>query len=186
MTDEELFNLLIFLFVAGYDTSKNVLTMNMHLMIERPEIYRRCGSDKDYCRKVVEETFRYVNPVTSGRMLDRELEYRGVLFPKDAMIYFPWSMATRDPRAVENPEEFDPERSQRHSHVGFGLGPRICLGRYIALAQIEEGLHLIAQRILNPRRMGPSGWRRFLSTWRLRGLPIAFDTIEPVGPASAS
>ena len=186
MTDEELFNLLIFLFVAGYDTSKNVLTMNMHLMIERPEIYRRCGSDKDYCRKVVEETFRYVNPVTSGRMLDRELEYRGVLFPKDAMIYFPWSMATRDPRAVENPEEFDPERSQRHSHVGFGLGPRICLGRYIALAQIEEGLHLIAQRILNPRRMGPSGWRRFLSTWGLRGLPIAFDTIEPVGPASAS
>jgi cytochrome P450 len=177
MSDDELFNMLIFLFVAGYDTSKNVLTMNMSLMIDRPEIYRRCATDKDYCRKVVEETFRYVNPVTQSRVLDRELVYRDVSFPKDSAIFFPWSMATRDPRAVDDPESFDPLRPQRNAHMGFGLGPRICLGRFIALAQIEEGLHLIAQRILNPRRTGPSGWRGFLSTWGLKGLPIEFDTI---------
>ena len=54
MSDAELSNLLIFLFVAGYDTSKNVLTLIMYRMIERPDIYERCAKEKDYCRKVVE------------------------------------------------------------------------------------------------------------------------------------
>ena len=176
MSDAELFNLLIFLFVAGYDTSKNVLTLIMYRMIERPDIYTRCAVDKDYCRKVVEETFRYHSVATSPRVVEHELVYRDVLFPKDASIFFPWSVATRDPRAVDDPESFDPLRAQTHGHIGFGLGPRICLGRYIALAQIEEGLHLIAQRILNPRLAGPVGWRPFPGTWGLRGLPIEFDT----------
>jgi cytochrome P450 len=51
----------------------------------------------------------------------------------------------------------------------------MCLGQHIARAQIEEGLHLIAQRLRNPRRAGPSGWRPFFGTWGMRGLPIEFD-----------
>ena len=129
---------------------------------------------------MVEETFRYHSVATSPRVVEHELIYRDVLFPKDASIFFPWSVATRDPRAVDDPESFDPSRAQTHGHIGFGLGPRICLGRYIALAQIEEALHLIAQRILNPRLVGPIDWRPFPGTWGLKGLPIEFDTIgEP-------
>ncbi len=182
MNDRELFNLLIFLFVAGYDTSKNVLTLIMARMIEHPDIYARCAVDKDYCRKVVEETFRYHNTAASPRVVETPFDYRDVHFTTGDVIFFPWSVATRDPRAVDQPERFDPERAQTNAHIGFGLGPRICLGRYIALAQIEEGLHLIAQRILNPRRTGSSGWRAFPGTWGMKGLPISFDTADaPVG-----
>ena len=178
LSDGELFNLLIFLFVAGYDTSKNVLTLTMYRMIEEPDIYRRCAEDRDYCRKVVEESFRYCNPVTSSRVVEHDLVYRDVHFPKDVALFFPWSMATRDPRAIDDPETFDPLRAQTNTHLSFGLGPRICLGRYIALAQIEEGLHLIARRILRPRLAGAVGWRHFPGTWGLKGLPIEFETVE--------
>jgi hypothetical protein len=40
---------------------------------------------------------------------------------------------------------------------------------------LEEGLHLIARRLRNPRRAGPVDWRPLLGSWGLRTLPIAFD-----------
>lgn len=50
------------------------------------------------------------------------------------------------------------------------------LGQFLARAQIEEGLHLIAQRLKNPRPNGEPAWRSFVGVWGLRSLPIAFET----------
>jgi cytochrome P450 len=170
----EMNNLLIFLFVAGYDTSKNVLTLIMYELLTRPEIYERCANDLDYCAKVIEEGVRFENPATIPRLLNEDLIYRDVRFPKDTMLFFPVSMATRDPAAVPNPEVFDPEREQTNRHLAFGRGMHMCLGQYIARAQIQEGLHLIAQRITKPRLAGKPGHRPFTGVWGLRGLPIEF------------
>jgi cytochrome P450 len=51
----------------------------------------------------------------------------------------------------------------------------LCLGQFIARAQMEEGLHLIAQRITRPERTGASGRRSFTGVWGLKGLPIRFQ-----------
>ena len=51
MTERELYDVLIFLFVAGYDTSKNVLTMMMNLLLDRPEIYARCARGSGLLRQ---------------------------------------------------------------------------------------------------------------------------------------
>jgi cytochrome P450 len=174
LSTDEIYNLLIFLFVAGYDTSKNVLTMIMHALLSRPDIYARCAEDLAYCRKVVEEGLRYQNPATIPRLLNEYLIYRDVLFPKDTMLFFPVGMAGRDPSAVPNQDEFLPERQQDNRHLAFGRGMHICLGQFIARAQIEEGLHLIAQRLTNPKLAGKIGHRPFPGVWGLRGLPIEF------------
>ncbi len=174
MTDDELANLLIFLFVAGYDTSKNVLTMIMHMLLDRPDDYARCAQDPDFCRKIVDETLRYHGPASSPRILTEDIVYRNVRLPKDAMLFFPWSVSGRDPTAVDNPDVFQPERAEGNRHLAFGLGPHICLGQFIARAQIEEGLHLISQRIKKPKRAGTSAWRPFPGVWGIRGLPIEF------------
>ena len=55
----------------------------------------------------------------------------------------------------------------------------ICLGQYLAKAQLEEGLHLIAQRLRRPRLAGEATWRPFLGAWGLRTLPIAFNYSRP-------
>jgi cytochrome P450 len=170
----EMNNLLIFLFVAGYDTSKNVLTLIMHELLTRPTIYERCAEDPAYCRKVVEEGLRFQNPATIPRLLNEDLIFRDVLIPKDTMLFFPVSMAARDPSAFPSPDDFDPERQQNNRHMAFGRGMHICLGQFIARAQIEEGLHLIAQRLTRPELAGRPGHRPFMGVWGLRGLPIVF------------
>jgi len=178
LSDRELYDLLIFLFVAGYDTSKNALTLMMDALIERPEIYQRCAQDIEYCRKVVEENFRFLTTATIPRVVTRDITYRDVLIPEGTMLFFPVSIAGRDPEAFPDGKVFDPERDQAKKHLAFGMGVHICLGQFIARAQIEEGLHQIAQRIRNPRRTGPSRWRPFFGVWGLKGLPIAFDAEE--------
>jgi cytochrome P450 len=170
----EMNNLLIFLFVAGYDTSKNVLTLIMHELLTRPTMYARCAEDPAYCRKVVEEGLRFQNPATIPRLLNEDLVFRDVLIPRDTMLFFPVSTAARDPSAFPDPDNFDPERQQNNRHLAFGRGMHICLGQFIARAQIEEGLHLITQRVTLPRLAGKPGHRPFMGVWGLRGLPIVF------------
>jgi cytochrome P450 len=174
LTTVEMDNLLIFLFVAGYDTSKNVLTFIMYELLSRPALYRRCAEEASYCRKVVEEGLRYQSPATIPRLVNEDLVYRDVLLPKDTMLFLPVGMATRDPSAVPNPDVFDPDRPQENRHLAFGRGMHMCLGQFIARAQIEEGLHLVAQRITHPRLAGEPGYRPFMGVWGLRGLPIEF------------
>ena len=179
LTTVEMDNLLIFLFVAGYDTSKNVMTLIMYELLTRPAIYERCAEDPAFCRKVIEEGLRFQNPATIPRLINEDLVYRDVLFAKDTMLFFPVSMAGRDPSAVANSDVFDPDREQSNRHMAFGRGMHICLGQFIARAQMEEALHLIAQRITRPQLAGKPGHRPFMGVWGLRGLPISFTP----GPA---
>lgn len=175
LTRRELVDLLITLMAGGYDTSKNLLTLIMHKMLDRPEDYARCAADLDYCRKVVEEMMRYQAISTAMRETHEDIVYRDVYIPSGTMLFFALPVATRDPRVVPDPDIFDPERVQVKKHIGFGRGNHLCIGQYIARAQIEEGLHLIAQRITSPRSPGPNGWRPFFGASGISGLPIEFE-----------
>jgi cytochrome P450 len=175
LTDQELVDLLIVLFVGGYDTSKNMLTMIMRLMIDRPEIYARCAGDAAYSKAVVEEAFRYHSSTSGQRYLNEDIVYRDVLLEKDALVWFPFSVAMHDNRYATDADAFIPGRKTENRHIGFGLGPHMCIGQWLARAQIEEGFHIISQRILNPRLTGPYGFRPFPGVWGISGLPIEFD-----------
>jgi cytochrome P450 len=123
----------------------------------------------------VEESLRCHGIVSTSRLLNEDILYRDVWLPKDAMIWFPVNMAGRDPSVFDDPDQFEPEFERAQAHISFGLGPHICLGQFLARAQLEEGLHLIAQRIRNPHSPGPHAWRPFPGVWGIRGLPIEFD-----------
>jgi cytochrome P450 len=178
LTDLELYELLIFLFVAGYDTSKNMTTLIMNLLLSRPEMYRRVAQDFDYTKRVVDEALRYHSTTSTQRVLLTDMEYRGVTLEKESIVWFPMSIAVHDERYVSDPDRFDPERKPETRHIAFGLGPHICLGQYLAQALIQEGLHLIAQRLVDPRSPGPRGWRPFPGAWGIRGLPVEFEPVE--------
>ncbi len=172
----QLVDMIMFFFIAGYDTSKNVLTYIMYLMLQNPDIYKRCATNHDYCRKAVEEALRYFNPGSSFRYTDQDIVFRDVLLPKDTMLFFTLNIAGRDPVTFEDPDKFDPERpiDPNKRHVAFGLGKHMCLGQYIARAQLQEALHLVAQRIRDPKLLAEPGWRPFPGIWGIKGLPISF------------
>lgn len=177
INDRQLRDLLIFLFVAGYDTSKNVLTYMMHLMTQNPDIYERCAEDHEYCRRVVEETLRMFNPSSSFRFTSEDVTYRDVRIPANTMLFFNLNVSGRDPTAFDDPGHFDPERpiDPARRHVAFGMGRHMCLGQYIARAQLQEAIHLIARHMKQPREVGEKGWRPFPGVWGIAGLPIAFE-----------
>jgi cytochrome P450 len=175
LNDEELRIMLVFLFAAGYDTSKNLLTLTLRSMIDAPDVWKRCAEDLEYCHDVVEEQLRIASPSNIYRQVTEDFEYRGVRFLEGAMLILPLTISGRDASVFKDPSTFDPARDDRDRHLAFGRGMHICLGQYLARAQAEEGLHLIAQRITNPRLAGEVTWRPFPGVWGIRSLPIAFD-----------
>lgn len=180
VSHRQLVDLIMFFFIAGYDTSKNVLTYTMYTLLDYPEIYARCADDHEYCRKVIEEALRWFNPGTLGRIVADDIEFRGVLLPKDQMLFFPLSISGRDPGTFPDADTFDPDRTidPQKRQIAFALGKHMCLGQYIARAQLQEALHQIAQRIRHPRQAGEVGFRPFWGTWGLKGLPIEFEPGE--------
>ena len=109
------------------------------------------------------------------RLVTGDIVHRDVMLPGGTTLFFPWGVAARDPGAVDDAGEFLPDRVNKSTHLGFGLGGHMCLGQFIARAQMAEGLHLIARRMKNPTTTGPGGWRPFVGVWGMRGLPIAFE-----------
>jgi len=180
VSHRQLVDLIMFFFIAGYDTSKNVLTYTMYTLLDHPDIYARCAEDHDYCRKVIEEALRWFNPGTVGRIVDEEFEYRGVVLPKEQMLFFPLSVSGRDPGTFAEADKFDPDRAidPEKRQIAFALGKHMCLGQYIARAQLQEALHQIAQRIRHPKLSGTVDFRPFQGTWGLKGLPIKFEPGE--------
>jgi cytochrome P450 len=176
LDETELRFMLLTLLVGGFDTSKNMLTMTMHEMLGRPEAWARCAVDRDFCAKVVEEMLRYSTIATVWREVVEDFDYDGVRFPKGALIAVALPLTGRDPSVFADPARFDPERSRAHRHLAFGRGAHICIGMFIARSQLEEGLHLIAQRIANPRLAGEVAWRPVLGASGPQRLPIAFDS----------
>ena len=89
-------------------------------------------------------------------------------------------MSGRDPTAFDHADDFDPDRTidPNRRQLGFGMGRHMCLGQYIARAQLQEALHQIAQRMRHPRLAGEPGHRPFYGAWGLKGLPIRFEQGE--------
>ena len=180
VSERQLADLLIFFFIAGYDTSKNVLTHTMYKLMQRPDIYQRCGEDAAYCGKVLEEGLRAFNPGSVPRFTNEDVVYRDVVIPKDTMLWFTLNISGRDPRTFKDPEGFDPDRvfEPNKRHIAFSLGKHMCLGQFIARAQLQEALHQIPQRLRNPRLAGEIHWRPYPGSWGLKGLPIEFDPAD--------
>lgn len=176
-------DLILFMFAGGYDTSKNELGHIMNLMLDRPEMWERCAVDRKFCDDVTEEAMRHSGVSTSYRNVATEFEYRGVTFPPGTMLVFPLGIVCRFSGPFEDPMDFQPGRVNGKRHTLFGRGIHICLGQFLARLMIAEGIHMMAQRLKNPRRDGPTEWRLFPGVWGPKRLPIAFEPAVVIEPA---
>ena len=174
LTHQEVCEQLFFLFAAGYDTTKNQLGMSAINLFQQPELWERCAQDRDFCSLAIEEGLRHSSPSSPPRIALEAFDYAGVHIPQGSHLMFLLNISGRDPRTFEDAMAYRPGREGARHHLAFGKGAHICLGLHLARFQMEEGLHLIAQRLKNPEIAGEVTWRRFPGVWGLETLPIRF------------
>jgi cytochrome P450 len=170
MSDRQLRDEVLTIFLAGHETTANVLTFAWYLLAEHPEVAARLQAEVDalgrapsvadlprlgYTRQVVAETMRLYPPAYAiGR---RALEdYRCgdfVLRKGTIVLVLPW-LQQRDARWWPDPTRFDPDRwaGEQHterpkfSYFPFGAGTRICIGEQFAWTEAILMLATLAQR----------------------------------------
>jgi len=177
LTDDELHYLLMVIYAAGYDTSKNLLSGIINVMIDNPDMWEKLADDRAYAKKVVEEALRHGGLATVLRHAKEDVVVNDVLIPKGTFLLFPTVFAGRDKTVFPDADSFDPDRKSPNKHFAFGQGMHICLGLFIARVQVEEALAIMATRMKNIRRTGDIGWRNFIAVTGLSKLPIEFDVV---------
>ena len=152
LTQAELDGFFIILLVAGNETTTNLISNQLNILAQRPELWRRLREDRSLVPLAIEETVRFDTPVQNlGRQTTRDVVVRGVEIPKDSRVIVSYGAANRDPEAFEAPDEFRPEREEKR-HLGFGQGVHFCLGAGLARLEGRIALNALLDRfeVLEP------------------------------------
>jgi cytochrome P450 len=167
MTNAQLRDELMTIFLAGHETTANAMTWTWYLLSQNPEFESKLHQEIDevlggrvpgfddvarlkYTEMVLAESMRLYPPAWAlGRMALNDFEIGGYVVPKNSLVLMSQYVMHRDPRYFANPSRFDPERwtpeareaRPQFSYFPFGGGPRRCIGEGFAWM---EGILLLA------------------------------------------
>ncbi|MEP6922519.1 MAG: cytochrome P450 [bacterium] len=172
MSDRQLRDEVMTLFLAGHETTALTLSWAWYLLAENPEAEKKFHAELDevlqgrlptmadlprlqYTEKIAKESMRLYPPAYAlGRETLEECEIGGFRVPAKTQIFmFQW-VTQRDARFFPEPEKFDPDRwteefsnaLPKYAYFPFGGGPRFCIGNSFAMMEIILVLATIGQR----------------------------------------
>jgi cytochrome P450 len=172
MSDRQLRDEVMTLFLAGHETTANTLAWAWVLLARHPEAEARLHAEIDlvlgprlptvadlpqlkYTESVINETLRvYPTVWVIGRESVEPIDLGGYLIPPGTTVFMPQWVIHRDGRWFDDPEAFHPERwanglaqrIHRYAYFPFGGGPRICIGNNFALMEATLLLATIARQ----------------------------------------
>jgi cytochrome P450 len=181
MTDRQVRDEVMTLFLAGHETTAVALTWAWYLLAQHPEAERRLGDELravlggrtptladvprlTYADHVVTEAMRLYPPAYAmGREAINATEVAGVPLARGMIVAIPTWTVHRDPRWFDAPDAFRPERWDdervralpRFAYFPFGGGPRQCIGNAFATMEAVLLLATIAQRFRLALEPGP-------------------------------
>lgn len=152
----------LMLAVAGNETTRNAITHGMHAFLTHPdqwELYKR-----ERPATAAEEIVRWAAPVNSfQRTATQDVELGGKLIKQGDRVGIFYASANHDPDVFDNPDTFDITRDP-NPHLGFGGGgPHFCLGKSLAVLEINLIFNAIADALPNLRLAGEPS--RLRSAW---------------------
>ena len=173
LTNDEVRDEVVIIFLAGHDTTALALTYTWYLLSQHPSVEAKLHAELSrvlagrlpthddlanlpYTRMVIEESMRLYPPAPgiSARAVVEDDEVAGVKIPKGSVVLItPWLLHRHrllwDNPEMFDPERFSPERSQgrhRFAYLPFGGGPRVCIGMALAMTESQLILATLAQR----------------------------------------
>jgi cytochrome P450 len=172
MTDAQVRDEAVTLFLAGHETTALALTYALYLLATHRDAGAHLAAEVDrvlgdrtptfgdlesltFTDAVVLEAMRLYPPAwIVGRQALTEVEIGGFRFPKGAeFLMSPW-IVHRDAGTFAAPEAFRPERwagdlarrLPRFAYFPFGGGPRVCIGNRFAMMEAKLVLAVVARR----------------------------------------
>ena len=124
---------------AGNDTTRNTLSGGVKLLHENQKQKELLLSDSALMANFINETVRFVSPVIHMRRTSlEETEINGQKIGPYEKIALWYGAANRDPDIFSDPDKFNILRENADKHLAFGIGRHTCLGKPIALMQLQE------------------------------------------------
>ena len=171
MTDRQLRDEAITIFLAGHETTANALSWTWMLLSQNPAVETKLHAELDavlagrtpslddlpklrYTGHVITESMRLYPPAWGmARVAIEDVEIGGYSIAKGCGVSLAQWVVHRDPRWFDAPEEFCPERWEgdlmkrlpRFAYFPFGGGPRQCIGNNFAVMETTLLLATIAQ-----------------------------------------
>jgi cytochrome P450 len=188
LTDDQVRDEAITLFLAGLETTSNAMAWTWHQLAQQPEAEAALHEELDrvlgdrlptfadlpalaYTRMLLSESMRLYPPVwLQGRRIAEPFQAGPYALEPGALVFISqWTM-NRDPRYYADPERFDPLRwtpdavatRPKFAYFPFGGGPRLCIGEQFAWMELTLLLALLARR------------------WRARPAPGPEVVLQPV------
>ncbi|MFT6716121.1 MAG: cytochrome P450 [Saprospiraceae bacterium] len=163
LTNEELLDEVMTIFIAGHDTTAVVLTWATYLIGTHPEVEQKIreeinqymkGDEVDlndlrnftYTKMVVQEVLRLYPPVwTFGRKAINDDDINGFHVPANTSCTMPAILTHRSKEHWEKPDEFYPEhflpeatkKRTKYAYFPFGGGQHLCIGEHFAMIEIQ-------------------------------------------------
>ncbi|MCK9505764.1 MAG: cytochrome P450 [Porticoccaceae bacterium] len=157
---------------GGMDTTISSLSTTLRLLAENPDAWQKAKAEPAFVMDVFEEAIRLESPSQIHfRTTTKDVEFAGVTIPANSKIAVGIGSANRDPRFWEAPDEFRP-RTRTGRHLGFGIGPHVCLGRHMAKLEIECFLTEFLSRVNRLEIAGPYKYRVINGLRTLDTLPL--------------
>jgi cytochrome P450 len=176
MSDEQIRDEILTIFLAGYETVANALTWTWYLLSQNPEVEARLHAELDavlgtgkerrlptladypalrYTEQVFAESMRLYPPAWAmGRMSTKPVELGPYRIPPGAHFFFSQYIMGRDPQYFPDPLRFDPDRfapeakaaRPKFTYFPFGAGNRQCIGESFAWMEGVFSIATLAQR----------------------------------------
>lgn len=175
LSHEELLALCVLIFIAGHETTQNLIGNGLLALLRHPDQLELLRSDPSLARGAIEELLRYDSPVQlTARSALTDVEIAGATIRKGQEVVLLLGAGNRDPAVFDDPERLDIRR-ERSSVLSFGGGVHFCLGAPLARLEAQIAFRSLLERF--PRLELATAAPEFRPTLTLRGLrslPVRF------------
>jgi cytochrome P450 len=174
LTHEELVAQVILLYVAGHETTVNLIGNGTLALLRNRDQMEQWRTRPDLDDNAVEELLRYDSPVQmSGRVTLEDYEVDGVVIPAGSSVVAGLASANRDE------DQFGPDaaalrldRANARQHVSFGAGIHHCLGAALARLEGRAALSSLVRRFPDLDLDGEPQWNGRINLRGLARLPV--------------
>jgi cytochrome P450 len=173
LTEDELLATCILLYVAGHETTVNLIGNGLLALLRHPTELRRLREDPGLLSATIEELLRYDGPVQRvGRIAAVDAEVGGVRIGAGSLVVGLLGAANRDPAQFRDPDRLDLGRDQSR-HLAFGSGIHYCLGAPLARLEGQVAIGTLVRRLpALALAVERPVWRPSSTLRGLEGLPV--------------